>query len=117
MVVQHDEIKKLLKGNNLNSTNEWIVYGTKGERGYWIALSDRGVTLLPVAQQGNLTGKIIPFDNQKIKSIALKKSILSNKLIIVDTKNKKHVLKVATRHLVNKHHHEDFLKIIEKYKK
>ncbi|WP_260295020.1 hypothetical protein [Pediococcus pentosaceus] len=56
MVVQHDEIKKLLKGNNLDSTNEWIVYGTKGERGYWIALSDRGVTLLPVAQQGNLTG-------------------------------------------------------------
>lgn len=42
MVVQHDEIKKLLKGNNLDSTNEWIVYGTKGERGYWIALSDRG---------------------------------------------------------------------------
>ena len=67
MVVQHDEIKKLLKGNNLDSTNEWIVYGTKGERGYWIALSDRGVTLLPVAQQGNLTGEIIPFDNQKIK--------------------------------------------------
>ncbi|WP_444964819.1 hypothetical protein ACSAHR_06940 [Pediococcus pentosaceus] len=67
MVVQHDEIKKLLKGNNLDSTNEWIVYGTKGERGYWIALSDRGVTLLPVAQQGNLTGELSPSIIKKLK--------------------------------------------------
>lgn len=117
MIVQHDEIKELLKDNKLNSTNEYIIYGTEDIKGYWIVLSDRGVTLLPVAEHGNLTGEIMPLGNDKIGSITLKKGILSNKLIITDKQNTKATYRVASRLTGNKQHHQDFLKVVEKYGK